>query len=72
MGVSQIGHLHGGVILLLLLLLLPECFRVLLTGANKGFCYLNVGGITKFKYERKNEMHSGLSSKKTSCKWLIG
>ena len=71
MGVSQIGHLHGGVILLLLLLL-PECFRVLLSGANKGFCYLNVAGITKFKYERKNEMNSSLSSKKTSCKWLSG
>ena len=45
-----------------------------------GFCFLveiiafvilpSLGLITKFKYERKNEMNSGLSSKKTlSCKW---
>ena len=41
-----------------------------------GFCFLveiiafvilpSLGLITKFKYERKNEMNSGLSSKKTS------
>ena len=31
MVVSQIGHLHDGVILLLLL---PESFRVLFSGAN--------------------------------------
>ena len=35
-------------------------------------CYLNLAGITKFKCERKNEINSGRSSKKTpSCKWLI-
>ena len=32
-------------------------------------CYLNLAGITKFKCERKNEINSGRSSKKTpSCK----
>ena len=53
-----------------LLLQLPESFRVLLSCRNNCFCYLNLTGITKFKYERKNEMNSGLSSKKTSlgCK----
>ena len=39
-----------------------------------GFCFLmqirvifhlNLNGINKFKYERKNEMNSGPSSKKT-------
>ena len=29
------------------------------------FCYLNRSGITKFKYERKNEKDSGRSSKMT-------
>ena len=31
----------------------------------KVFCHLNLNGINKFKYERKNEMNSGPSSKKT-------
>ena len=57
--VTEIGHLHDDVILLLL----PESFRVLLSYANYSFCYLT--GISKFKYERKNEMNSGPSSKKT-------
>ena len=39
---------------------------------NEGFCYSNLTGIAKFKYERKSEMNSGLSSKnKSSCIWLI-
>ena len=38
-----------------------------------GLLYLNLTGITKFKYERKNEMNSGQSSKKLSlCKWPVG
>ena len=46
-----------------------------------GFCFLvlirafvlNLTGIRKFKYERKNEKDSGRSSKITpSCKWPIG
>ena len=46
--------------------------RVLLSCANKGFCYLNLAGITKFKYERRNGKDSGRSSKMTpSCKWPI-
>ena len=36
------------------------------------FGIFNLTGITKFKYERKNELNSGLRSKKTlSCKWPI-
>ena len=63
-----IGQLHDDVILLLQ----PESFRVLLSFANKGFCYLILAGITKFKYERKIVMDSGRSSKMTpSCKWSI-
>ena len=38
---------------------------VLLSCANQGFCYLNLAGATKFKYEKKNEKNSGRSSKKT-------
>ena len=61
-----IGHLHDDVILLLR----PESFRTLLSCANQGFCYRNLTGITKLKYERKNEKDSGRSSKMTSsCKW---
>ena len=36
------------------------CFLV----QNLGFYYFNLNGINKFKYERKHEMNSGLSSKK--------
>ena len=44
-----------------------------LSCANYGFCHLNLAGITKFKYERKNEKDSGRSSKMTpSCKWPNG
>ena len=43
--------------------------RLLLSCANEGFCYLNLTGATKFKYEKKNEKNSGRSSKMTpSCK----
>ena len=57
----------------IILLLRPESFRVLFSCANEGFCYSNLTGITKFKYERKNEKDSGRSSKMTpSCKWPIG
>ena len=59
-----IGHLHDDVILLLG----PEFFRVLLSFANWSFCYLNLTGITKLKYERKNEKDSG-SKMTLSCKW---
>ena len=54
MGVSKIGHLHDGVILLLLLLL-PESFRVLLSCAKKGFCYLNLAGTTKLKMKERTK-----------------
>ena len=62
-----IVHLHDGVILLLG----TESLRVLLSCASYGFFYLNLTGMTKFKYERKNELNSGLSSSKktSSCKW---
>ena len=66
---KEIGHLYDDIILLLR----PESFRVLLSCANYGFCYSNLTGIRKFKYERKNEKDSGRSSKITpSCKWPIG
>ena len=61
-------HLHDGVILLLR----PESFSMMLSCANWRFCYLNHPAIIKFKYKSKNEMNSGLSSKRTSsCKYLI-
>ena len=41
----------------LFLLLLPESFGVLLSCANKGFCYLNLTRITKFNMkEKRNEV----------------
>ena len=62
------GHLHDDVIFLLR----SESFRVLLSRANCGFCFLYLNGITKFKYERKNKKDSGRSSKMTPlCKWSI-
>ena len=65
---QALGHLRDDVILLLR----PESFRVLLSCADQGFCYLIRAGITKFKYERKNLMDSGCSSKMMpSCKWSI-
>ena len=46
--------------------------RGTLSSGNYGFCYLNLAGITKFKYEREDEKDSGRSSKMTpSCKWPI-
>ena len=63
-----IGHLHDDIILPLR----PESFRILLSCANQGFCYSNLTGITKFKYERKNGEDYGRGSKMTpSCKWPI-
>ena len=45
------------------------CFLVQI----RAFVVLNLAGITKFKYERKNEMDFGSSSKMTpSCKWRFG
>ena len=68
MCMNPIGHLHDDIILLLR----PESFRVLLFCANYGFCYPNLTGITKFKYERKNEKDFVRISKITpSCKWPI-
>ena len=65
---KSIAHLHNDVILLLR----PESFRVLLSCANLGFCYLILAGIIEFKYGRKNEKDSGPSSEVTpSCKWPI-
>ena len=48
---------------LAILLPLPESFRVLRSCANLRFCYLNLSGITEFRYERKNEMNSGLRAR---------
>ena len=55
-----------------ILLLRPQSFRVLFSCANKGFFYLTLAGINKFRCERKNEKDSGRSSEMTpSCKWPI-
>ena len=44
------------------------CFLVQI----RAFCYLNLTGVTQFKYEKKTEKNSGRSSKMTSpCKWSI-
>ena len=52
------------------LLLRPESFRVFLSCANYGFCHLNLAGITKYNYGKKNEKDSGRICKMTpSCKW---
>ena len=33
-----------------ILLLQPEPFKVLLSCVNTGFCFVNLAGVTKFKY----------------------
>ena len=55
------GHFHYGVILLQL----PESFWFLFSHANKSYCSLLSTGITKFEFEKKNEMNSGSCSKMT-------
>ena len=47
----------------LILLLRPESSRVLLSCANENFCHLNLPGISKLRYERKNEKRCGRSSR---------
>ena len=42
-----------------------SCFLVQI----RAFIVLNLAGITKFTYERKNEMNSGSSEMTASCKW---
>ena len=65
---ALIGHLRHDVIFTTT----TGALRVLLSCVNKGFCYLNLTEITKFKYERKNEKDSGRSSTMTpSGKWPI-
>ena len=61
------GLLHDDVILLQL----PESFTLLFSCENQGFCFLNPGGIDKFKCESKHEMNSGsqCSQMSSSCKW---
>ena len=51
LGWFSIGHLHH-------LLLRPESLRAFISCANYGFCQLNLAGITKFKYEKKNDKDS--------------
>ena len=66
--IFQIGHLHDDI----MLLPRPESFRMLFSCANQGFSYLNLAGITEFKYKRTNEKDSGHSSQMTpSCIWPI-
>ena len=62
------GHLHDDVILPLR----PESSRVFFFCANENFCHPNFAGISKLRYERKNEKPCGRSSRMTpSCKWPI-
>ena len=49
---AGIGHMPDSITLLQLL----DWFFF----ANLGFCYSNLTGITKFRYERKKEMNPGL------------
>ena len=44
-----------------------SCFLVHI----RAFVVLNLAGIAKFKYERKNKMDSGSSEMTASCKWPI-
>ena len=43
------------------------CFLV----QSRAFVVLNLAGIAKFKYQRKNEIDSGSSEMTASCKWPI-
>ena len=43
------------------------CFLV----QSRAFVVLNLAGIAKFKFERKNEIDSGSSEVTASCKWPI-
>ena len=52
----------------LILLLRPESSRVLLSCANGKFCHLNLPGISKLRYERKNEKRCGRSSRIGRCR----
>ena len=47
----MIGHLHDDVILVLR----PESFRVLLSCANKVFCYLNLPGLQNLNMKGKTK-----------------
>ena len=44
-----------------------SCFLVHI----RAFVVLNLAGIAKFKYERKNKMDSGSSEMTASCKWPL-
>ena len=55
------GHLHDNDIIQPR----PAYLRVLLSCANKDFRYLNLAGITKFKYERQDEKDSGCTGEVT-------
>ena len=44
-----------------------SCFLVQI----RAFVVLNLAGITKFTYERKNEMNSGSGEMTALCKWPI-
>ena len=50
-----IWNLNPDRLLISVMFLRQEFFRVLLCCADWGSCYLNLAGITKFEYERKNE-----------------
>ena len=58
------GHLHDDVILPLR----PESSRVFFSCANENFCHPNFAGISKLRYERKNEKRCGRSSRIGRCR----
>ena len=75
------GHLHDDVILVVVvvvvvvvvLLLLPESFRVLLSYANEGFCYLDPLGLPNLymKGKTKRILVRGSSKMTPSFKWPL-
>ena len=62
-----IGHLHDGVIYYYDQDPSGFCFLVQI----RAFCYLNLTGAAKFKYERKNEKNSGRSSEMTPSSIML-
>ena len=53
-----------------IILPLPVFFSVFLSYGDKGFCYLNLAGITKLKYDRKNEWIRVVISKSDTIRIL--
>ena len=62
----SIGQLHDDIILLQLL----KSFSLLFSRANKGYCFLNIGEIDKFKLLSEDEVNCGSCNQMSSSwKW---